>query len=532
MAEGRWRIEDFRAPGCGLANGLKQHLLQPNQFTELSNLVLRNGVLMKRGGTVQQGDAPDAAVVRWIYNAYDTVGGSVINRLRFCNGKIQYLTGGAWTNLATGLTATTYPNAVSYKDAVYWVDGTNTPRVITIGSPPTIANWTTLPSGINPRWVVLHQNRLYYGGDITTPTYVYMTAPGDPTTTGTTDFYQVPDNQRGFYPAAAVNVGDGIGLFAQDYLCYLTGTGPLSHRIYQLPKGAAALYPRTVVDMGGFAIFMTERGPFIWDGHTVAEPLDPYGDINWGDINFTTNTDTHAVRYGDYYILFYRSKGNVTTAATGTAFTRFSTIAAAATRLSTVASASAPSQTSNYIIYDTRLKQWGGGTGNISCAHWEEALYGDTQDLWVGDSTTGGKVGKWDQAGTYTDYTVPYETRLRTAPAGDAFRRCSIDRILLMSQVQQTNTGKCQIAVWSNGSVKEPPTWRESVDLTPMGTQGGVPNRYGEEDQQEDVIVRQAVSPYKGTGKAGFQPQIEITEASDQPFVIRGIEADFTTEED
>lgn len=526
-------LADWTAPGAGLANGRRAHLTRPDQFITCQNMIPRAGVMMKRGGTVQQGSALEAATVRWLHHAYGANASTALRiRMALCGNDLYYKTvAGAWTSFATGLTTGTFPQAVTYKDQVWWCDGTNTPLKITIADPAVDTSWGGLPSGINPRWVVLHKNRLYYGGDITTPNLVYMTGPGTPETTATTDFYAVPDDQRGFFPRIATNLGEGIGLFAQDYLCYLTGTGPLSHRIYHLPKGAACLYWRTVVDMGGYTIFLTERGPFAWDGHTVAEPLDPYGEINFGDFNFATVENTWACRYGDYYMLGFQSKGNSVAVDSGTAYTRSSTTFSAVTRLTR--STTGDSQSGHFLLYDTRLKQWSGPhSGDFLCAAWEEALYGDTQDLWVGDSTSGGKVGKFDQAGTYTDYTAPYECVLRTGSLAPTFSRGTVERVKLQASAQKTTTGKVSVAVWYNGSLREPAAWTEGMSLNPAAPMGGDPAVFsGGEAPVEDFVVREAKRPYNAHQKGGYEPQIEISENSSEAFVVHSVGAEVTTEE-
>lgn len=541
MPTQRWTTQNFRRPGGPLVSGDHAAILESDEFQTTENTWPEHGKLNKRGGTVQQGDAPDAANVKWLMRVYGADSSAALAlTYRFCNGKLQYLTGGAWTNFATGLTATTYPVAVSYKNIIWWVDGVNTPTQITIADPPVDSNWTTLPSGINPQWVVLHKNRLYYGGDRSTPTYVYMTNPGDPTTTGATDFYQVPDDQRGFFPRIAVDMGDGIGFFAQDYKCFMTGTGPLSHRIYQFEKAQAALYWRTVVSMGDCrAIYLTEVGPFIWDGHSTAVPLDPHGRQNWGDMDLTTNETTHAVRYGDWWVCWYKKKGSTIAAATGTARQRFSIVTSSLNRYDIYSSSGTPgggsSQSSSYIAYNVRTGQWtqgemGNGVG-VLCACWEESLYGDTQDLWVGDATTGGKVGKFDQVGTYTDFTVPYEMRVRTAGIGDQWARTSIEAVKIKASVHKAETSACTVSVYSNGSVRDPATWGP-IDVSLSADHGLDGGPYsGGDDTPEDFVVRTIPSPYKGQKRSGYSPQIEFVDSTAAFTSIYSIAADFTSEE-
>lgn len=518
----RYIADDWRAPGAGLANALRPHLVRMDEFSSIQNMWLRSGNLVKRGGAVQQGDAPDAAVVRWQFNAYDTAGSSIRNRLRFCNGKIQYLDGSSWMNLATGLTATTYPSAVQWKDAVYWCDGVNTPRVITIASPPTIANWTTMPSGINPSLVVLHENRLYITNDTSTPQQLWMCDFGTPSTFVSTEFYQVPDNQNGNFPKAMVNCGKGFLMLCQDFLCYLTGTGPLSHRIWQYPRGAACIAWRSAADMGDFGVvYLTERDLFVTDGTSPPENLTN-GKVNFGDVNLTSETDTHAVRYGDIYILFYRSKGDTMSAATQTARGRFSAVYAARNR---VTMATGGSTTSHYIAYDVRNRQVvGAGTGAYASAAWEQYRSGDTQDLWVGSATTSGESYKWDQAGTWQDDGVDYECIVKTGSvAPDAFQLYSVDKIQL--KCQSVKSGHCvaEVRVYFDGLAAENDVaWKADARIGSEGPQGDdislEPMR-----NLSGMVVRNIRPDTTAAQQKGVDPQVEIRVVTATEFELDGI---------
>lgn len=520
----RFVSADYRAPGAGLANALRPHLVRPDEFSSIQNMWLRSGNLVKRGGSVQQGDAPDAAVQRWMGLAYDTAGSSIRNRLRYINGKIQYLSGASWTNLVTGLTATTYPVAVQYKDTIYWCDGTSTPQAITIASPPTIANWTTMPSGINPGWVVLHENRLYIGNDTSDPQQVWMCDPGTPATFQATEFYQVPDNQNGNFPKIAVNCGKGFLMLCQDFMVYLTGNGPLSHRLWHYPRGAACIAWRSAVDMGDFGVvYLTERGLFVTDGTSPPEPLDRSGKNNWGDINLTTETDTHGVRYGDVYVLFYRSKGDTAAAATQTARGRFSTVVAANSRYSQASSAA---QTSHWIAYDCRLHQFVGmGTGAYSCAAWEQYRSGDTQDLWVGSATTNGETYKWDQAGTWQDDGAPIECIVKTgAVAPDTFQLYTVDEVQV--KCQSVKSGECglEVRVYFDGLSRESEAaWKKDVSIGSEGPQGADNSSLEPMRNLSGSVVRNVLPDMEDAHLKGTDPQVEIRQVSNTEFEFNGL---------
>ncbi|MCR4338869.1 MAG: hypothetical protein NUW01_03165 [Gemmatimonadaceae bacterium] len=524
------RIENFGRPGALLRSGSRAPLLDIDQFSELRNVWQRHGALVKRGGAVIQGASLATATVRWLAHAYNAdTSAALVVRMALCGTVLRYkITSGSWTDFATGLTAGTYPISATYKDQVWWCDGTNTPLKISIANPPVDSSWGGLPSGINPQWVLLFKNRLYYGGDKSTPTIMYMSNPGLPETTTTTDSYQIPDDQRGFYPRIAVAMGEGVGLFAQDYKVYMTGTGPLSHRMYHFEKAAAAIYWRSVVATGdGRAIYMTENGPYIWDGHSTAEPLDPNGEQNWGDIDFTTNEDTWAIRYGDYYILAYKSKGDVTTAATGTAFSRFSSVYAAATRAIKVTGAD--SNTARCFAYNMITKQWSQHDFPYACGAWEEALHGDTQDLWVGSATgsgaRAGEVYKWDQAGTWRDDSVDYDCVIKTGALGDSFLKNRIERVKVKCRVSGLADAKMRVAVYQDGKVHEPPVWEDSVGLGRTDAQGGPATKYNPVQHREGPIVKIA-KPKNPVYEAGFETQIEFRYSGNDSFEFDGYEAE------
>ena len=529
----RWVSADWRSPGAGLANALRPHLLRGDEFTMLYNVWLRSGNIVKRGGSVTQGSQPDAAVHRWMAHGYDTAGSSIRNRLRFVNGKFQWLNSTTWTDIVsgTGFTATTYPVSVQYQDKVFVVDAVNTPQQITIAATPTIANWTTMPSGINPSWVVLHNNRLYIGNDTSTPHQVWMCDPGTPATFQATEFYAVPDNQNGNFPKIAVNCGKGFLLLCQDYLCYLTGDGPNSHRIWQHPRGAACVGWRTAVDMGDFGvIYLTERGLFASDGTSPQEPIDPYGKINWGDINLTTETDNWAVRYGDIYILFYRSKGDPgpsPTTTVGTVYFRSSTFYNTMSFVTRVTTASNTTAT-HYIAYDCRKKQFiGMGSGAYSCGAWEQYRSGDTQDLWVGSATTNGKTYKWDQPGTWQDDSVSYPCIIKTGSvAQDPFAQYTVDKVQVKASTIKSVADAAEVNVYFNGDCDETKiAWQKTINLGEMNTLGDDASAYEPVTELADQVVKNVRPDVQGAPKKGLDPQVEVRHTGSTEFEVRGISA-------
>ena len=535
-----YEADSFARPGTGTVNGIRPHRVQPDEMAYSLNMRPFAGNWVMRGGCVQQGTAPASAKVTWLFHAYDTTGGSLVVRMAMINTSLYYKVGaGAWTSFKAGLTAGTYPVAVAYKDTVYWCNATDTPLAISIANPPVASNWTTLPSGINPAWVVLHKNRLYYGGDTSTPQQVWMTDPGAPSTTTATNVYNVPDDQNGNFPKIAVNVGNGIGLFCQDFLCYLTGTGPLTHQIYQLPRGAACVAWRSVVDMGEFgAYFLTENGVFSWDGNSPPIPVDPFRRFNWTDIDMTTETNIWAFRVGDEYRLYFKSKGDTfaTTAtaasvlASSTARTRFAVLAAARTRLTRVAFSTAGT-ISHYVAYDCRLKQYSLHTGAHLCGAWTQYRYGDTQDPWVGSVAADGAVYMADQISAFTDASQGTGSStivcyLKTGTIGHYASRTRIHRIKALFGVGFTADSDVLIRVWQDGTQGEPqpPAAEKTVRLGLTGEVNGY------EGQWTDAVPVDETMNY--TGQIGYFPQVEYTYSGSGPFEFRGHTIYYEAQED
>jgi hypothetical protein len=520
---------NFTRPGSGTKDGLQSHLLGPDDFSFLASVKPMSGVYAKIGGTVQQGDAPDAAPVRWLWHGYgNNASTAVINRLRTCNGKIQYLTGGAWTSLATGLSTSLYPTSFAYKGDVFWMNGTDTPRRITIGSTPTIASWTTMPTGINPRWGILHKNRVYIGADLSDPQQVWMCDPGTPHTFQTTEFYQVPDDQNGNYPKMAVAFNDGIGLFCQDFLVALTGTGASSHRFYSMPRGAACVAWRTVVDMGEFgAFFLSEHGVYAWDLHSPPVPLDPYEHVNTRDIDYTTEENAWACRYGDYYLLGFKSKGDLATSSAGasaillssTGYTRLGSYISPRNRVTRTAFSSS-GNCDHYYLYDARRKIWTGPhTGSFLCGAWEQYRYGDTQDLWLGDATTGGTVVKFDQQSSATDNGVDRPVVIRTGAFGNPFRKIRILRVRFIWSAALSAGASIRVAIFQDGRESEPPVAQASFSL----------QRIGEEGFHEEFRVHEWEVSYD-TVSPGRRPFVEFQCAGREPMWFGGYEVEYEVE--
>lgn len=529
-------------PEAGLVDGWKPAALREDEVAVAQNMIPRNGGWCKRGGTVLQGSAPASATVRCLIHCYGTdASAALVVRVALIGTAWYYKVGaGAWTSFKTGYTAGTYPVFATYKGQVYVVDGVNTPFYFTIANPPVAANWTTLPSGINPTWVLLEYNRIRYGGDLTTPNYFYMTNVGDPTTTTVTDFYLQPDDQNGNYPKIAVFNNNRIGLFCQDFLVAQTGAGPFTDQFYQMPRGAANVAWRSVVDMGEFGVyFLTARGVFSWDLNGPPVPIDPFGRINWGNIDFTTEALTWAMRVGDEYRIYFKVKGDITNTSeslsaillTSTAETRVSTYYAARTAL-TLEPFTTSTTSGYYYSYDCRKRQFSGPhTGGHLCGAWEQYRYGDTQDPWVGSAGADGKVWKADQQSAFTDdTTIAIICLLRTGAIGPRRKKTKVERISAeFGVVDAAAQASVEVSVYQNGKQSDvsQPVAAYSVNISRKASQGD-DNALNDLEDCEDFVISEKTPDY--TSKSLPQPQIEFKYTGQSPFSIYSYEIDYTSE--
>jgi hypothetical protein len=532
---GEHEASKFMRPGSGLVDGMRAFTLQADEFSILQNVKQYIGNLTSRGGATAVGSSLGSATVTWTFTAYGTdVATALVVRLAACSTKIKYKIGaGAWTDLKTGLTAGTYWVAVQWKNHVYLCDGVNTPQDITIANPPTVTDWITFPSGINPTWVVLHYQKLKYGGDLTTPNYYYQTEFGTANTTLTTSFYLQPDDQNGNYPKIAVTNRNRVAMFCQDFLIAHSGAGPNSDQFFQMPRGAACTAWRSVVDMGEFGVFyLSERGVSNWDLNSPPEPIDPFGRINWGNIDLTTEAYTWAMRVGDVYRIFFKSKGDIqnTTASasavlvSSTALTRMSNLFSGRTFLTRTAFTTSGS-TDHYYDYDCRRKVWSGPhTGQYLSGHWTQYRYGDTQDPILGDSTTGGVVVLADQQSAFTDNTVPFTCLIRTGVIGNPYKHTKISRITAKFGVLQKASATVDIRVLQMGS--DTPVAQYTANLNSMAPVGQVAGSLNPPAPMADFVQVEFVPDYKGRA-VQLEPQVEFQYAGGEGFELRGYIIEF-----
>jgi hypothetical protein len=509
----RVELYNFHSPVASLNNTYPSFALKPNQFRVMSNIKLEGAVLAKRGGAVPVGSATSSAKVMGVWHGYRADGTETPVRLRFEGGAFQFTTGTAWS--ATGLSGwstSVFPSVAFFQDDFYACNGTQTPQKFPMSDPTTFGSWGTLPTGFNPKWVVAYGNRLYAGGDISTPNRVHFSDFGDPATWQEQNFYTFPDNQQGGSAVTAMAVPTAIILQGLDFFGTLTGYSEVDHSIQAWPRRAALVSPRAFCDMGGMVVTLTPEGPELLDGYSQPRNLDPDKEIDWGDMNLTTQNDTWIMRSGpSSFKVFFRSRGQTTSSSSATvsASRLFTTIFAyARSFLSRVSAASAPANTSHYYEYDLITRSWSGPhTGPYTAGDWETAAHGDRQNPWAGHSSNG-KVFKLDQD-TYTDDGVTYTVRLRTGSFGlSPFRKHKVNYVEAIC-----NAGAISQGVELNIYFDEADTpSNEKKYSRPLAVQRG-----------DFVVLRWDLSKHN---VFGFSPEIELVEDSNKPFVVRAIAAE------
>lgn len=524
-------VSDFRRPESGTADHEQPHLRAPDDFGEMENFVFSGAGIVKRGGTVQQGTAPAAAKVWFLYSAYDSDSTTVVRLAQVGTVLYYKITSGSWTSLKTGLAAA-YATATTYKGHVYMVNGTDA-RDITIANPPTDTAWITLASGATPYLVCTHQNRVLYDHGGTARYRIHFTAFFDPNTTDTDDEFKVPDDQGGFYPVAMVAMDEGVCFAGQDWIGGLTGAGPFTFRLKTMPKGAPLVDGRAICSMGTYVIYLTPHGPYYYDlSDSPPEAIDPYERRAYHNMDFTTAGDTHLHRVGEECWMFFRSKGYQQPAAAQTPRNLVAFFAAYLSRLVRVVSASQPATTSHHYRFHTKRKQWSGPhSGAWSCLSWESWHNGDTQAVWLGSAWAGGKTVKADQT-TLTDVdstsdTSLYTARLKTGALLDRqlgpiapFLDHEVQQVFLMHGTR-TGGGAGTLRVYLDN--KEKASFEKTVPLDVMGPIMGQNGGPGIIDRQGGAVY--AAKPDGNQKNIGLWPQLEFEETSSRPVEIRGIGA-------
>lgn len=525
-------VSDFRRPESGTADHEQPHLRAPDDFDELKNLVFSGAGITSRGGTAQQGTAPSAAKVWFLFTAYDSDSTTVIRFAQVGTTLYYKITSGAWTSLKTGLAAA-YANATVYKGHMYMVNGTDA-RDITLANPPTDTAWITLASGATPYLVCTHENRVLYDHGGTARYRIHFTAFFDPNTTDTDDEFKVPDDQSGFYPIAMLSMDEAVVFAGQDWIGGLTGAGPYTFRLKTMPKGAPLVDARAICSMGPYVIYLTPHGPYYYDASdSPPEAIDPFERRAYHNMDFTTAGDTHLGRVGEECWIFFRSKGFQQTAGSNTPRNLVAFAAALWSRLVRVPSASAPTTTSHYYRFHTKRRQWSGPhDGAWSTLSWTAWHNGDKQEVWLGSAWAGGKTVLADQTArtdvNATGDTELYTCRFRSGALLDReqgpkapFMQHEIQQIFLM---HGTRTGGGAGELRAVCDAKPGHAFAKTVPLDRMGPIMGQNGGPGVIDREGGAVY--AAKPDGRDKNIGLWWQLEFEETSSRPLDIRGFGAE------
>ena len=510
--------ESWKEHAPTLNNVAAPFLLSPYELSLMVNIRADGPTLVKRGGTVAVGTAANASKPLGLWLAYRADGTATPVRYQLGgNGTFYYSTDNTtWPSTTlTGWSTTLYPSAAVYQGSIFWCNGSDTPKRSSLSSPTTISTWGTLPTDFNPSWVIAYGNRLYAGGDTSTPNRVHFSDFGDPLTWQEQNFYSFPDNQNGGSPVAAAEMPKGIILFGADFVGTLTGYSELDHELQPWPRRSALLSKRGICNMGGSAAYGTPEGPELFDGTSMPRPLDAFHRVNWGDANMVDPNDIWFLRTGPWMMrCYFKSRGLTKAAASATVSvgrlvaSMYAYVVSFLTRSTTP-----PSAISHYYEYNFVTDSWSGPhDGAHSCGEWETFLHGDRQYAWVAGVATG-LVMKADQE-VYTDAdnsSKPYEAIVRTGGFGlDPSKKYKINQVDLVCSTSAMASG-VRVRVYGEGQ-----THKFLVEETGDRSATSVDNA-----QFCTISI-----PLQERNVMTKVPQVEIRELSTNAFVIYGITID------
>ncbi len=532
---------EFGLPEGGLCNGGRGFRLRPWQYVEGQNLELMGDSLVKRRGTKQVGTVTAGMagrvdfINRWYYS---TSAGSLASSA----GKIWYKTTADWIDVGVTWSSSAFTVGCEFADQLFCVNGTSTSKKFTKAAAPSPTTWAHGAAG-QPQWVAgpLY-NRIFYN-DSSAKEFAWYTNDGDPDTTDATNTLRLPDDRMGQEMRfGALCAGNMIGAFGSDYCVNLTGASPLSFRTEKMPRGCAIVSWRTIVDMGGFFVFLTTRGLALWDGDGPVLLLDPKGRVDWSDMDFSTPELTWACRYHDKYLLFVRSKGMATSNVMTGSNTLWRNFAASnilsSARMSylTAVGPAVAASTSHWMSWDKATKRFEGvHTGAWLSGVWQEYRNGDQQGLMLGAAAATGVIALADQPDTYTDClgavsggvaaATAYDGVYRSGAVGDdPMEEHSVMSLALSMGGRTAGPGVSVRFYFEGDDTSEGASETFSMDSEGAVDvhQGGVA---GQKRTMKNGVWRRWVPPTKER-TSGFAPQFEIVESSKGPWRLDGFKVE------
>ncbi len=256
----------------GLNNSDEADQIREDQSSTLKNAYIdKRGTLVKRNGALLLGD--DTGTTRitggtgWIEDD-----GTKWN-LRTTGVNLQYLTGGAWTNLDTGFTSDLQTEFIAANNKMYILNGTDNIHSFDGTSTTLNSCLTDLGSSIpKAKYGIFWKNYMFVCGDANLsgtdyPSRVYFSNLADPDTWTTgTDYFDV--NISDGQPITGIKtLGELLIIFKRRSYYIMSGSTPADWRIsgsvnnLQSVDGAiGCVSHRSIVQVGNDVWFMSDDG--------------------------------------------------------------------------------------------------------------------------------------------------------------------------------------------------------------------------------------------------------------------------------
>jgi hypothetical protein len=196
---------------------------------------------------------------------------------------------------------------------------------------PTQTNSLTLP--ITPAYVATlgNNSHLFYSGDPTAPSAVYISDPFFPESFST-PLTQV-NPMKGAYNPALVGNNDGVDggaitgmqtlgssmlIFKQSAVYVMVETqlfGDVAFQVQNVSSTVGCLSPRSIVAMDGFVCFLAVDGIYMTDGNTCQQisgnvPTFFDSTVSGSPALISDRTTAIAARHGTRYLIFFDSDGD------------------------------------------------------------------------------------------------------------------------------------------------------------------------------------------------------------------------------
>lgn len=260
------------------------------------------GSLTKRLGYSEYGTSSNGQSTQGLYS-YNDIGGATRYLYRGINGIIQQSTGGAFTNVITGLSTTVKMEFQTFIDLLFVVGGTGSTYMSTQSIDASSDSGASISSAPNGKYVAVYKDRLYIANTDGYPSRFYWSSlpnsAGTAITWTSTHFENIDQN----------NGEEIMGLHTNEVLNELLifkRTSLHSYDTYRLrgagTQGTSA--HRSIQTINGITYFFNENGIWAYDGtipRLISRPIQKYID----GIDQTALTDVFSISSdGKYYKLY------------------------------------------------------------------------------------------------------------------------------------------------------------------------------------------------------------------------------------